>query len=185
MSDIKKYLGRNEKVILDKRPARRGYLGEYLVTFATLALAILSLIYRLLSILNDKRNTTIIYTVACIIFFTIFLVLFIKLEIRIRSKRYTLTTERIILNRGIISEKFWSSTYDKITDMELEQSFTDKILDTGTLKIDTSGTDSVKIAFENISRPFDVKNAISNMQEYKANKMQAQYSNRNNQIKKK
>ena len=97
-------------------------------------------------------------------FLILSIVLLIRVEYRIWSKRYALTNKRIILSEGIFSEKFRSTVYNKITDLRLNQTMFDKVLNIGTIGIDTAGTDAIEIRFIGVRNPVYIQNKISEMQ---------------------
>ena len=97
-----------------------------------------------------------------IILFSVIMLL--RLEYRIFSRRYALTNERIMYSNGIMSEIFKSAQYNYLSDIEFEQSFWDKIMNTGTLKIHTVGTDNYQIRYRKVSDPIKIKKIINDMQ---------------------
>jgi uncharacterized membrane protein YdbT with pleckstrin-like domain len=89
----------------------------------------------------------------------------LKREIMIISSRYALTNERVIYSKGIFTERFRSFNYYSITDVELYQSLWGKIVNTGTLRLNTSGsgTDSYEINFVNVANPLTVKKKLNDL----------------------
>jgi uncharacterized membrane protein YdbT with pleckstrin-like domain len=88
----------------------------------------------------------------------------LRLEYRIWSRRYALTNERMLYSKGIFSEDFKSSSYNKITDVGFHQTFWDKIMNTGTLTVNTAGTDNYEIRYRKIRNPLEVKKMINDKQ---------------------
>jgi len=92
------------------------------------------------------------------------IILLVRVEYKIWSKKYTLTTHGITSSKGIFTEVLTTATYNKITDVGLKQSFFDKLMNTGTIYVDTAGTDKIELVFENINRPFFIKQKINELQ---------------------
>jgi len=157
-------LDSDEKILLRFRPARRAFLAEYLLVVIMCIIGLLLMVYRLMLWLNTSYSAAETYTVIACIVFMFALILLVKVEYKIWSVRYALTTERIMYSKGIFSEDFKSTIYSKITDIGLLQTFFDKIFDTGELTMNTAGGDDIEIVFEKISRPHEVKRMISDKQ---------------------
>lgn len=80
------------------------------------------------------------------------------------ANRYLLTTRRVIIKKGLLSVKVVSSLYDKITHIEVEQGFIDRIvMHHGTIIINTAGTNNDAIKFLNIDDPIEVKNLLERL----------------------
>ena len=157
-------LDSDEKILYRCRPARRAFIMEYIWVMITIMIALALMAYRLMLWLNTAYDAARLYTVFSGIFFLIAVILLIKVEYKIWSKRYALTSERVMYSEGIFSEDFKSTIYTKITDIGLVQTFFDRILNTGELTMNTAGGDDIEIKFEKISRPHEVKRLISDKQ---------------------
>jgi uncharacterized membrane protein YdbT with pleckstrin-like domain len=151
MSSIDKHLGSNEKVIMRFRPSRKSFLGEYIMIIILMLFAF-------------GFFMTIIMTALAYMILVASLILLIKTEYKIWSKAYAITDARVMMSEGIFTERFKSCVYSNITNLGLKQSFFDKIMNTGTISIDTAGSDSTELILRRISRPFEVKKKISDMQ---------------------
>jgi len=167
MSYLNKHLSPDEKIIYWCRISRLAFFREYALLVFLLIISITSLFTTFIS----RIQNYIVLATAMIVLFYMFLilalVLLVRVEYRIWSKRYALTTERVIVSEGIFSEKFRSTTYDKITDLRLNQSVFDKVLNIGTIGIDTAGTDAIEIKFIGVKNPSYIQNKISEMQSAK------------------
>lgn len=164
MAHIREHLGSNERLQLKFRPSRKAYLWEY-VLFIFVMLVSFTALYPL--IMAQFKAIAIIAIIAKVLFyilFTISIVLLIKVELKIWSILYAITDQRVIISKGIFTEKFISITYNKITDIGLEQSFWDKVFNIGKLKIDTPGSDEIEGILENVSKPLVIKKKISDLQ---------------------
>jgi uncharacterized membrane protein YdbT with pleckstrin-like domain len=166
---LEKHLSGQEKIIRFFRPARRAYLLQYLI-YLFLAVAGISLI-TYMALLRKKTYATSAITVSsmsvvdliCYVLLLFSLFMLIRLELRIWSRRYALTNERMVYSRGIFSETFRSIQYLYITDISFQQSFWDKIMNTGTITVDTASTDE-EITYRRIADPLTIKKIINEEQ---------------------
>ncbi len=78
------------------------------------------------------------------------------------ANRYLLTTKRVIIKKGLFSVKLTAALYDKITHIEVEQGFTDRLLfHHGTVNINTAGQGQISLKF--IDYPLEVKNLLERL----------------------
>jgi uncharacterized membrane protein YdbT with pleckstrin-like domain len=164
MANLSHHLGHGEQIVYKFRPSRKAFLGEYILFIFVMLLSFTSL-YPL--IMSGLKNIVILATIAKIVFYVLFAVsifLLVRVEFKVWSRLYALTNHRIMISKGIFTEKFTGAVYSKITDAGLEQSFWNKILNVGTIDVNTAGGDNMELVFEDISRPIDVKRKISDLQ---------------------
>lgn len=80
------------------------------------------------------------------------------------SHRYLLTTRRIIIKKGIFGVKITAALYDKITNLEVDQSFMDRLLlHHGTIIINTAGVSKGEIALRFVDYPLELKNLLERL----------------------
>jgi len=89
------------------------------------------------------------------------LIILIRIEIKILSVKYIITSERIFSDSGIFKGEFKSIGYQYITDISLKQTLWNKISDTGTIIIHTAGGEANNLEIRNISEPLKIKKIIS------------------------
>ncbi len=154
MFNLRKHLDSDERMVYFFRPSRKAYLHQYIIYLALITVCVYFMLY-------FSNNMWFSYAFALLGLYPLFGIL--KNEIIIFSSRYALTNERVLYSKGIFAERFRSFHYYSITDIELYQSFWGKIVNTGTLSINTSGTgsDNYEINFLNISDPLEVKKKIN------------------------
>ena len=89
----------------------------------------------------------------------------ILLAIRMQhANRYLLTTRRVIVKKGIVAVKVISALYDKITHIEVDQSFTDKVLmHHGVIIINTAGANNDQIILHHVEYPIEFKNLLERL----------------------
>jgi len=74
-------------------------------------------------------------------------------EIMVSQKKYYFTNQRIIQENGLFSKRWVHVPYGKITDVEVDKDFLGRILDIGTIEIDTGGTEKFEEAIESVRNP--------------------------------
>ncbi|MFH1174302.1 MAG: PH domain-containing protein [archaeon] len=158
LKNLDEHLDSNEKVLLFFRPSRRAYLLQY----ALIILLILLCLFLLSSSFFLRLSMLLRY--ASFVIFIVCIVLLVRVEYRIWSRRYALSSDRLLYSRGIFSETFMSASYAFITDIRFRQSFWDKLMNTGTIAVDTAGTDRIEIRYRKVNNPLEVKRMINDLQ---------------------
>lgn len=95
------------------------------------------------------------------------------------ANRYLLTTRRVIIKKGVVAVKLTSSLYDKVTHIEVIQSFTDKLIyHHGKIIINTAGANKDEIILNYVGYPMEFKNMLERM----INREREQYGGRGGSI---
>src|SRR4030042_2551914 len=136
--NLSNHLDNNEKMVLSFKPSRKAYIHHYFLFLIVLIGSIVLLTYFALNI-TSWFATILFYLSLTLLIYAIIMLL--RLEYRIWSRRYAITNEKLLYSKGIFTEKFKSARYSYITDIGLNQSLWDKIMNTGTLTINTAGSD--------------------------------------------
>jgi membrane protein YdbS with pleckstrin-like domain len=80
------------------------------------------------------------------------------------SHRYLLTTRRVIIKNGFFAVKLTSALYDKITHIEVDQTFWDRIImKHGNVLINTAGGNKDELKVNNIDDPIAFKNLLERL----------------------
>lgn len=80
------------------------------------------------------------------------------------ANRYLLTTRRVIIKKGVFAVKLTTALFDKITHIEVDQSFIDRaLLKHGTIIINTAGSNKDEIIVRYISSPIEFKNILERL----------------------
>jgi uncharacterized membrane protein YdbT with pleckstrin-like domain len=80
------------------------------------------------------------------------------------ANRYLLTTRRVIIKRGIFGVRLTATLYDKITHLEVDQSFVDRLfLHHGSIIVNTAGVSKGEIVLKNIDYPIEIKNLMERL----------------------
>lgn len=92
------------------------------------------------------------------------LVAFLKTRFLYHANRYLLTTRRLIIKRGVLTVKMTAALYDKITHIEVVQSFFDKLfMHHGTIIVNTAGTNKDEIVLKYVDYPIEFKNLLERL----------------------
>jgi uncharacterized membrane protein YdbT with pleckstrin-like domain len=73
---------------------------------------------------------------------------------------YTITDRRIIIRKGILSRHERAAHIDRVQNVNLTQSFFDRLFQVGTLDFDTAGTEDSDFKFTGISDPDELRSRI-------------------------
>lgn len=80
------------------------------------------------------------------------------------ANRYLLTTRRVVIKKGLFSVKLTAALYDKITHLEVDQGFIDRILlHHGTIIINTAGMNKGEIVLRYVDYPMELKNLLERL----------------------
>lgn len=88
----------------------------------------------------------------------------VKCHFLYNAHRYLLTTRRVLVKGGFFSVKLNSALYDKITHIEVDQSFMDRwVMHHGTIIVHTAGSTGNEIKLEFIDAPIEFKNLLERL----------------------
>ncbi len=73
---------------------------------------------------------------------------------------YTITDRRIIIRKGILSRKERAAHIDRVQNVNLTQTFFDRLFQVGTLDFDTAGTEDSDFKFMGINDPETLRTRI-------------------------
>lgn len=75
--------------------------------------------------------------------------------------KYLVTDKRVVLKEGLIGQSTVSADYSKVTDVTVKQGILGRLLlHTGTIIVNTAGTDVAEVELKWVQDPFEAKNAI-------------------------
>ena len=156
---FEKYLSEDEDLVLatsfSKAYIRSMFILYLLwpgIIFAALGLGI-GWLFRL------DRPLIIALSLGLLIFVTI-----LKTMHAYHANRYLLTTRRVIIKKGIFGVKLTVALYDKITHLEVDQSFVDRmLLHHGSIIVNTAGLNKGEIILKFVDYPMEVKNLMERL----------------------
>jgi len=112
------------------------------------------------SIINFNSNNNSINFVQIAIlsymFLIIPLILFYFLFYLKISNEYVFTNSRIIVKKGWIGTKTISAKYNRITDINVSQSLIERLFKTGTLSINTAGSEGYELILKHVAHPYQL-----------------------------
>ncbi len=80
------------------------------------------------------------------------------------ANKYLLTTRRVIVKNGIFGVKLTAALYDKITHIEVMQTFVERLLlHHGTIIINTAGMNKEGISLRFVDYPLELKNLLERL----------------------
>jgi uncharacterized membrane protein YdbT with pleckstrin-like domain len=98
----------------------------------------------------------------------VFLVLFALVVlvgfVRRVSTRYTITNQRLRIQRGLLSKHVQQTRIERVQNVNTSQSFIERILRVGTVDFDTAGTDDSDFTFVGVGDPASVVAAVDRAQ---------------------
>jgi uncharacterized membrane protein YdbT with pleckstrin-like domain len=77
---------------------------------------------------------------------------------------YTITNQRLRIKRGIVARKVQQTRIDRVQNVNTNQGVLERVLRVGTVDFDTAGTDDSEFAFEGVSSPSRVVEAVDRAQ---------------------
>lgn len=80
------------------------------------------------------------------------------------ANRYLLTTRRVIIKKGVFAVKLMSALYDKVTHIEVDQTFMEKLLyHHGRIIVNTAGLNKGEITLKYVDYPVELKNLLERL----------------------
>jgi uncharacterized membrane protein YdbT with pleckstrin-like domain len=84
--------------------------------------------------------------------------------IRRMATRYTITSHRLHIKRGIIARKTQEARLERVQNVNTDQGVIERILQIGTVDFDTAGTDDSCFTFDGVANPDQVVRAVDQAQ---------------------
>ena len=97
-------------------------------------------------------------------FLVLFAIVVLVGFIRRVSTRYTITTQRLRIQRGLLSKHVQQTRIERVQNVNTSQSVVDRILRVGTVDFDTAGTDDSDFTFIGVGSPARVVEAVDRAQ---------------------
>ena len=145
-----------EHVIYDGHPSWRSVLSLYLQ--GALAGAVLGAI----AWFAVSEATGVAVFVACIV------IAFVIGLVRRIFVRFTITDQRLRIQRGILSRAVQQTRIDRVQNVNTSQSPVERLLRVGKVDFDTAGTDDSDFVFDGVNDPAQVVTAVDKAQRAQA-----------------
>jgi uncharacterized membrane protein YdbT with pleckstrin-like domain len=97
-------------------------------------------------------------------FLVLFAIVVLVGLIRRVSTRYTITNQRLRIQRGLLSKHVQQTRIERVQNVNTSQSVVDRILRVGTVDFDTAGTDDSDFTFVGVGSPARVVEAVDRAQ---------------------
>jgi uncharacterized membrane protein YdbT with pleckstrin-like domain len=141
-----------EEVVFEGRPVWRSILSFYIT--GLIGAIVVGVIVGLVA------SSTLGVVVWLVLFAIVVLVGFIR---RI-STRYTITNQRLRIERGLLSKHVQQTRIERVQNVNTSQTFVSRVLRVGTVDFDTAGSDDSEFAFIGVGSPHRVVEAVDRAQ---------------------
>jgi len=145
-------LPQEEKEVLSFRPTMKMYLGRLF-----LALLIAAGAVALSMVIKARPDIERIILIAGL---AVALILFLTVLYKKYSVLYRLSTQRLFLIRGLVSRKIEELELFRVRDIQVAQSFWQRILGFGRMTVFSTDASAPKFELLGVARPLQVKDAI-------------------------
>lgn len=154
-----KYTAEDEELILATGLAKM-YLHHqlvYYVVFPGIVFVILGVIWAVVT--GNNLGVGMLIGLAAAVAVSIW-----KTWILNMSTKYLLTTRRVLVKKGLLTVRLSAALYDKITHIEVEQGFVDRVfLNHGTVIINTAGSNKDELVLKYVESPISFKNLLERL----------------------
>ena len=141
-----------ERIVFEGRPIWRSIISFYIT--GLIASIVIGIVVALVA------STAIGVVVFLVLFGLDVLVGFIR---RV-STRYTITTQRLRIERGLLSKHVQQTRIERVQNVNTNQTVVSRILRVGTVDFDTAGTDDSDFTFTGVGNPHEVVEAVDRAQ---------------------
>ena len=141
-----------EQIVFEGRPVWRSMLSFYVT--GLLAAIIIGVVVGL------AVSTALGVVVWLVLFALVVLVGFIRRW----ETRYTITNQRLRIQRGLLSKNVQQTRIERVQNVNTRQSVFDRVLRVGTVDFDTAGTEDSDFTFVGVGSPHSVVDAVDRAQ---------------------
>jgi membrane protein YdbS with pleckstrin-like domain len=145
-----------EKDVWQGRPSWRAYCGTWLLWFVA-AITALILVYRSTEATGSGQT---LRTITWLVAFALGVALFVRQFLVIYGQHFRLTTQRLFMNRGILSRVTDQLELVRVEDVRLRQGIVDRLVNTGRVEIISSDQTDQDLTLESIAEPAQVAEHI-------------------------
>lgn len=137
-----------ESLVWKGRPSWRAMMSFWL------SIGVLALVVVVVGILIDQATWAWLIAAIIVVFGLV------KGWLERVATLYTITDRRIVIRRGILSRHERAAHIDRVQNVNLNQSFFDRLFKVGTLDFDTAGTEDSDFKFIGIGEPDELRKRI-------------------------
>src|ERR1700750_1760113 len=141
-----------ERVVFEGRPIWRAILSFYITGFIG-------------SVIIGVLVALIVSTaLGVVVFLVLFAIDVLVGFVRRVSTKYTITTQRLRIERGILAKHVQQTRIERVQNVNTNQTFVSRVLRVGTVDFDTAGTDDSDFTFTGVGNPHEVVEAVDHAQ---------------------
>jgi uncharacterized membrane protein YdbT with pleckstrin-like domain len=141
-----------EEIVFEGRPVWRSMLAFYIT--GLLGAVVVGVVAGLI---GDT-------TIGILVWLGLFALVLIVGFIRRVETRYTITNQRLRIQKGILSRRVQQTRIERVQNVNTRQSVVERILRVGTVDFDTAGTDDSDFTFVGVGSPHSVVEAVDRAQ---------------------
>src|SRR5262245_33728971 len=141
-----------EQIVFEGRPVWRSILSFYIT--GLIGAVVIGVIVALIA------STAI----GVIVFLALFAIVVLVGFIRRITTRYTITNQRLRIERGLLSKHVQQTRIERVQNVNTNQTLVSRILRVGTVDFDTAGTDDSDFTFIGVGSPHAVVDAVDRAQ---------------------
>ena len=141
-----------EQIVFQGRPIWRSILSFYITGF--IGSVVIGVVVALIT-----STTT-----GVLVFLALFALDILVGFIRRVSTKYTITTQRLRIERGILAKHVQQTRIERVQNVNTNQTVVSRILRVGTVDFDTAGTDDSDFTFTGVGNPHEVVEAVDRAQ---------------------
>jgi uncharacterized membrane protein YdbT with pleckstrin-like domain len=141
-----------EEIVFEGRPVWRSILSFYLTGLVGAIVV---------GVIVGIAASAALGVVAWLVLFA--LVLLVGFIRRVET-RYTITTQRLRIQRGLLSKSVQQTRIERVQNVNTHQTVFDRILRVGKVDFDTAGTDDSDFTFTGVGSPHRVVEAVDRAQ---------------------
>lgn len=157
-SSFAPYLSEDEELILVTGLGRI-YLRQKFIIYLLFGLSFGGILFGVLYFLKVSQVTALVAS----LFLSLIIATLKTFHVH-HANRYLLTTRRVIIKKGLFSVKLTAALYDKITHLEVDQAFIDRVfLHHGTIIVNTAGVHKDEIVLRFVDYPMELKNLLERL----------------------
>ena len=141
-----------EQIVFEGRPVWRSIVSFYIT--GMIAALVIGVVVAL------AASTAVGVAVFLVLFALELLVGFVR---RV-STRYTITNQRLRIERGLLSKHVQQTRIERVQNVNTNQTLVSRMLRVGTVDFDTAGTDDSDFTFIGVGNPHEVVEAVDHAQ---------------------
>jgi uncharacterized membrane protein YdbT with pleckstrin-like domain len=141
-----------ETIVFEGRPIWRSILSFYIT--GLIGSVVIGIVVALIASTG----------VGVIVFLVLFALDILVGFLRRVSTRYTITTQRLRIERGLLAKHVQQTRIERVQNVNTNQTVVSRILRVGTVDFDTAGTDDSDFTFTGVGNPHEVVEAVDRAQ---------------------